>query len=359
MTYPYAGRHTRPRVTLIIDPRFSGGTSSAVAQELHTISQHVEISVHAVSSKMFKGNTINTRLQAALDHLGIPVIWDAPVIRGDVVVLHNPSFLKFNTHFKPKITCETLICVTHENVLTPQGLEGFDMGACLDMIEKASVCGARYLAPVSESNRQGVVSWLTASSRSWGVTPFNWFNICDFEIQDPTYAPQDRRGRMSRPGWEKFPDMATMMQHFPEHAHNRIMGANSYLETPSLIPAHWDVMPFGAEAVNDFLTTIDFFVYFTNDRWRESFGRVIAEAIAAGKMVITDVDTGSNFAGAVVISDRNGVNDVINAYIADPEAYVKFVCQAQTQLSRFGKEAFLETALKGALTLPRGTHDIF
>ena len=40
---------------------------------------------------------------------------------------------------------------------------------------------------------------------------------------------------------------------------------------------------------------IDFFVYFTAPTWQESFGRVVAEAIAAGKVVLTNPDIGATF----------------------------------------------------------------
>jgi hypothetical protein len=33
----------------------------------------------------------------------------------------------------------------------------------------------------------------------------DWINICDFPFAPPTPAPRDRRGRHSRPGFEKFP----------------------------------------------------------------------------------------------------------------------------------------------------------
>lgn len=349
----------RPQLTLVIDPRFSGGTSSAVAHEIRALAGHADVTVHAVSSKMFKGKDANPRLQQAFDDLGIEPVWDAKVITGDTVVIHNPSFLKFNAAFTPRISCERLVCVTHENFLTPQGEEGFDINLCLGMIESASVCGSRHLSPVSASNRRGVQAWLSGSQRAWGVTPFDWFNICDFTLVDPVNEPSDRRGRMSRPGWEKFPDTALMAAHFPFGSVNRILGGDSYLTDPSRLPLHWDVMPFGAEDVSAFLASIDFFVYFTNERWRESFGRVIAEAIAAGKVVITDPATGENFGGSVITSDGTDVNAIIHSFISDPAKYAAFVRRAQQGLSRFGQEEFLKTVLGGAVKLERGTHAVF
>ena len=68
--------------------------------------------------------------------------------------------------------------------------------------------------------------------------------------------------------------------------------------------------------VPDFLASIDFFVYFTHPLLRESFGRAIAEAIAAGKLVITDPETAGPF-GPGVVTDT-GTGDGIDRIIAEP-----------------------------------------
>ena len=83
----------------------------------------------------------------------------------------------------------------------------------------------------------------------------------------------------------------------------RILGADTLLLETEDLPSHWQLLPFGAIKVADFLASIDFFVYFTHPLWRESFGRAIAEAIAAGKLVITDPATAEAF-GPGVIAER-------------------------------------------------------
>jgi glycosyltransferase involved in cell wall biosynthesis len=92
---------------------------------------------------------------------------------------------------------------------------------------------------------------------------------------------------------------------------------------------------FGGCSVETFLAEIDFFVYFTNPNWRESFGRVIAEAIAAGKLVVTDPGTASSFGSAVVASDGGDVDAIVQGFCAEPHRYVHFVEAAQAELARF------------------------
>lgn len=339
-------RDGRPRLALVIDPRFSGGSSSAVAAEIRALRAHTDLSVFAIETAMFKGRAVNPALQATLEESGLELIWDAPVIRADTVILHNPSCLRFDAHFPARISCRACVVVTHENFLRPGGSEGFDVGRCLALIDGALVCGQRRLAPVSSYNRRTVAEWLARTASAWTLTPFDWSNVCDFPLRPPNPQPRDRRGRHSRPGLEKFPPPATMLRHFPPHAERcAILGGDGFLAPGEAPPAHWTLWRFGEMDVARFLEEIDFFVYFTHPRWRESFGRVIAEAIAAGKLVITDPGTAEAFPGAVVASSGEDVDAIVAGFVADPEGYVAFVRAAQAVLARFAPEAFAARVL--------------
>jgi glycosyltransferase involved in cell wall biosynthesis len=110
-------------------------------------------------------------------------------------------------------------------------------------------------------------------------------------------------------------------------------------------------LPFGSTDVDAFLAGIDFFVYFTHPALRESFGRVLAEAIAAGKLVITDPGTAETFGPAVVASDGQDVDRLIRGFVADPARYQAFVQDAQARLAAFSAESFRST-VQGLLAEP-------
>ena len=90
--------------------------------------------------------------------------------------------------------------------------------------------------------------------------------------------------------------------------------------------------------VADFLASIDFFVYFTHPLWRESFGRAIAEAIAAGKLVITDPATAEAFGPGVVADDGDDIDRIVAEHVADPGRYAAAVRRAQADLARYRPE---------------------
>jgi hypothetical protein len=342
-----ARQKPRHRLTLVLDPRFPGGTSSAVAAEIAAIAGAVRLEVCAIETAMFKGRTVNPRLRAALEAHGIELTWNPEVIRGDTVVFHNPSCLRFDRAFAPRISCGALYVVAHENLLRPNGSEAFDADLCLGLVEQASVTGSHVLAPVSAWNRTAASAWLAARpDLPWTLAPFDWFNICDLPLTEPVPAPRDRRGRHSRPGLEKFPPLATMLAHFPAHAERcAILGADTFLREPDGAPRHWRALRFGSRDVGRFLEEIDFFVYFTHPLWRESFGRVIAEAIAAGKVVITDPGTAAPFQPGVVVSDGSDVDAVIAEHVAAPGRYARTVREAQVGLARYSPQRFRDTVL--------------
>lgn len=340
-----------PEITLVLDTRFPGGTSSAVARELIALSQFARVRVVGLHSRMFKGQDDNPKLKAVFEELGITPEYNPKTLTSDTIVVHNPSFLKFDDSLGTRFVCNRLIAVAHENFLRPNGKESFDVSKCLSLISKNSLARQTYLAPVSGYNRGTIENWLRTSNVNWQLTEFDWFNICDFEMCEPTSHPADRRGRHSRAGFEKFPNNETMRLLFPQSANYcGILGADSLLEDFQY-PKHWNLYKFQEIPVSSFLEKIDFFVYFTHPNLQESFGRVIAEAISAGKMVITDPLTAQTFGSAVIAALPEDVEAIINRFTDDPPAYQNHVKNAQATLKRFSAEQFNSTIMN-ALSKP-------
>ena len=329
-------------ISYVIDPRFSGGTSSAIASELKVVSQFGHVKIHAISSEMFKGKFIAQNLRNTLRELGLQVIWDAPTIDADIVLLHNPSFLKFQSSLCSKIITKHLIIVTHENFLRPGQIESFDVSKCLGVIDRATLALKKSIAPISPYNRKAVSDWMKLHPQyaGWHVLKSDWFNICDFQLMPPTATPADRRGRHSRPGIEKFPNISDMDICFPSHSEsNVILGADIFLQNKLYRP-HWEMLPFQSVDVARFFEMIDFMIYFTAPTWRESFGRVLAEAIAAGKVVISDPETANIFQGAVLAAQPSEVDAIISKFVAKPALYQKHVLKAEKSLKAFLPDAF-------------------
>jgi len=333
----------QPTIAYLLDPRFPGGTSSAVAAELDAVAPLTRLEVHAYRSQMFKGDAVSKSLAEALDRNRLKLIWDARRVAADTVIVHNPSFLKFETEPRLQIFARHLVAVCHENFTRPGGTQSFDVASCLSQLEEGSLATRRSLAPVSPWNRETIEGWLSDNHTRgiWSVLSNDWHNIFASSYVDPTSEPNDRRGRHSRPGFEKFPTIETMDMCFSESADsNVILGGDNWVGGGIHRP-HWTVLPFQSIEIEDYFEMIDFMVYFTAPTWRESFGRVIAEAIAAGKLVISDPGTAATFGGGVVVARPDEVDDVIRRYTERPQDYVAHVQRAQKGLGVFAPESFL------------------
>ncbi|MGR3290549.1 MAG: glycosyltransferase, partial [Paracoccaceae bacterium] len=270
------------------------------------------------------------------------LIWDAGSISADTVIWHNPSFLKFQKTVATRIVAKHLILVAHENFLRPGKIESFDVQKCLDQIDCASLALKKSIAPISPYNRATILNWFEQNpmSRKWALLKYDWFNICEFPSIAPTARPADRRGRHSRPGFEKFPGLSDMDACFPKHAQsNVILGADTFLNE-GLHRPHWKMIPFRGLEVDQFFDMIDFMVYFTSPTLRESFGRVLAEAIAAGKIVISHPETASVFNGAVVSGKPSDVDQIICRFTSDPGLYHAHVVKAQKSIEAFSSKSF-------------------
>lgn len=334
----------QPSIAYLLDPRFPGGTSSAVAAELDAVAPYSRLEVHGYASQMFKGDAISKTLAEALDRNRLKLIWDARQIAADTVIVHNPSFLKFETDLRLQIFARHLVAVCHENFTRPGGAQSFDVAGCLAQLNTGCLVIKRSLAPVSPWNRETVEGWLSEhrEHRGWSALPTDWHNIFASEYSAPTDAPGDRRGRHSRPGFEKFPALDVMDFCFPEAAEtNVILGGDTWIGSAVHRP-HWTLLPFQSIEIEDYFEMIDFMVYFTAPTWRESFGRVLAEAIAAGKLVISDPGTAATFGGGVIAARPDEVDDVIRRYMERPQDYVAHVHRAQEKLAAFAPSAFLK-----------------
>jgi hypothetical protein len=325
----------------LIEPRFPGGTGGAVAADIRALGRSVELAVFDLGTRMMRERPVNPAVLAALESQGLALLPAPAVVRADTIVLHNPACLKLDDRLAPRLSAARLIVVTHENFLRPGGAEAFDVARSLALVAGRACVGARLLAPVSAPNRATVAAWLAArDAAGWQIAEDDWPNILDHPLLPPVAAPRDRRGRHSRPGFEKFPPLDDLRAQFPPHAEScTLLGADTLLLDREALPRHWQLLPFGATAVPDFLAGLDFFVYFTHPLWRESFGRAIAEAIAAGKLVITDPATAEPFGPGVIGCATADVDRVVAAHVADPARYRETVLAAQTALAAHRPEA--------------------
>ena len=109
----------------------------------------------------------------------------------------------------------------------------------------------------------------------------------------------------------------------------RIAGTSSSRRSAEIPPeiqpwlgSNWQLLPFSEDA-SEFLSALDFYVYFHSKRWVEAFGVSIAEAMASGVVTVLDPSYESLFEDGAVYTEASGVLEVIDRFLASPDAFAR------------------------------------
>jgi glycosyltransferase involved in cell wall biosynthesis len=166
-------------------------------------------------------------------------------------------------------------------------------------------------------------------------------------------------GRHGRPDPVKWPrDPGELLQAYPDTTELKVRflgGGEIGVRRLGRRPSSWDVVEFGAESPQEFLGSLDFFVYFHDPDWVEAFGRTILEAMASGVPVIVGPHFRSIFGEAALYSDPAGVRDLVRRLHADRPAYEALVARARAFVaSRYGSASHVaRLASLGIVALQR------
>ena len=321
-------------IAVLTSDKFPGGTSTALATELTSLAKVGLTTLYCPPLNMFRKQPRNPHLAHAARQTGIEICSEFRTISARNVVLHNPLIFKFDQTAEFRIVCENFICVMHENLLYPNGMDRFEYIRILDLLDSIVECRSFIIAPISGVSR----SFLPHLPPNFRIAKQDWHNIVDSELICASPLPRNRRGRHSRPGMEKWPSIVDVHQCFAG-AESFILGAD-YIRNHDHDLEYTEFYDYGELPVDRFLELFDFFVYFHSDSWRESFGRVIAEAICAGKLVITHEYLEKTFGEACIYCRPADVDSTVASFIGDPGAYSKQVTSAQSYIQRFSREEF-------------------
>ena len=321
-------------IAVLTSDKFPGGTSTALATELPSLAKVGLKTLYCPPLRMFRKQPANPHLGSAAKQLNVGMSFEFRAISARTVVLHNPLIFKFDETANFRIVCENFICVMHENMLYPNGMDRFDYQRIFALLDDIVECRSFIIAPISGVSR----AYIPPPPPQFRVSGLDWNNIIDSRMIDASPSPQDRRGRHSRPGMEKWPAIEDLRRCFAG-GKSFILGAD-YIRNHDHGLENAEFYDYGDLPVDQFLSLFDFFVYFHSTSWRESFGRVIAEAICAGKLVITHDYIRNTFDGACVYCTPERINDVIAGYLDQPESFVAQVAAAQADMVRFSRAEF-------------------
>jgi glycosyltransferase involved in cell wall biosynthesis len=119
-------------------------------------------------------------------------------------------------------------------------------------------------------------------------------------------------------------------------------------------PSNWRTMEVNEIPVREFLSAIDFFVYFHHPDWVEAYGRTVAEAAAAGCVVILPSYLRKTFGDAGLYCEPAEALDLVRSVAADQEHFAELSARGRAIIDqRFGLTSYLDR-LERVLAAARG-----
>lgn len=254
------------------------------------------------------------------------ILSDAATV--DVLVLRYPPILQFLPAETSSLKVGSMLIVANQ---APHERDGSDLryevGTCSRHAKQ--LFGVTPLwVPQGESVRSQIEPLLPSNM----IDKENMPGIIDLkEWAVDRSTPKGEKpivGRYSRDHKLKFPPNRTeLVQAYPrtDDIDVRIMGGDSackrLLKKRANFPQNWTVYEHGQIPVREFLSSIDFFVYFDHANMVEAFGRSLLEALASGCVVITREKFRSTFGEGAIYCEPSDVMETVLALYSDWERY--------------------------------------
>lgn len=350
-------------VIIASDLRFTGGTASAITHEIETLSENgVKIALLHISSGFLPGSLPhNARLAEAARRCGVPTIELGATHNAKMLVAAHPNVFRRVHRLGSRVRADLVVIVAHNVPCDNCGCLMFDPWAIQSACHRAF--GGRIIwAPISPICRDR----FERVGNALKVLSFDWINFIRVAHWARPVCPPDpshiRIGRISRSDSEKFPsDAAELRAAYPTAPDILVSFLGYYDRIDDLLgarPENWRCLPFGSIDPLEFLKTIDFFVYFHNIAYTETFGRVIAEAIASGVVTILPHYFERTFGPAAIYCLPNQVETVVRHFHCAPARYV---AQARLALewlvAQYGEDVYVTRFRQLFDAVGRGTID--
>jgi hypothetical protein len=312
-------------VLLVADPRFPGGTSTAVAHEARALAKAgYSVGLLPVASPILSARRGPHPEIAALTEAGV-LIAVPPEARvwARLACIHHPTALQDRPTGVWRATAAETVIVAHHPPINAAGTTQYDIPRITEVV--GELFGAAAWAPVGPAARAAFAGIADAP----GLTPDDWVNVLDpDDFAGPRMGPLSALavvGRHSRPDPAKWPDTREgFLAAYPDapDIQVRLMGYFAALDAVvAPRPAGWQVLPFGAMPVHRFLTSIDYFSYYHGSAWIEAFGRAPLEAMAAGLPCLLPPSFAALFEEGAIYGPADSVAETVRRLHADPVAY--------------------------------------
>ncbi|WEZ85883.1 hypothetical protein P6U16_23110 (plasmid) [Rhizobium sp. 32-5/1] len=314
-------------ILFVADARFEGGTSTAIAVEMRAAARAgFRCGLLTVKGPLLGlPFPMHPDIRGMLDAGLVERVDPSLPIEAGLVLIHHPTIMANRPTVPLRIQTRALVVVLHHPMFDRHGARQYDLSIISRNCRDAFGPWPAF-APVSGVVRNSLSRTLPEQAT---VLEEDWMNLIDIDewpergvrpIGEPIVI-----GRHSRPDPLKWPSREDAWLAYPpdgKRYHIRVLGADDYLQRKyGPLPGNWELMPFAFTGIASFLASLDFYVYYHDEKWSEAFGRTILEALTVGLVVIIPPHFETIFGAAAVYATPDQVETVISRFVADPAAY--------------------------------------
>jgi hypothetical protein len=314
-------------VVIMTDLRFPGGSSASTLEEIgiqhangiKTGLYHKPSPVMRARSRPFHRGIVEAVLDKKCDLLNM-----SSGVTADIMVVRHPSILHSIAAPLPDCQVGQVVLVVNHPPMNSEGRVDYLLPFVVQSLA-AQYGTVPRVFPIGPLIRTAVANLYGGAA----LEPADWVNVFKLDrfmgnARVPPRGRQLRIGRHSRPGPEKWPTSeADIRSAYLVDSDNEVSILGG-AEIPENIlgsrPRNWTVYEFGTLDVVHFLNSIDVFVYFHHPAWIESFGRVIAEAMATGLPAILPHHFEPLFKQGAIYQTPEGVRETVDR-LSDPRYY--------------------------------------
>lgn len=310
-------------VLIATDFRYVGGTTASIAQEIQVQARlGLRTGLVQVAAPYLPPRPWAERIRNLVGAGLAEVVSPRRAVTARLLVLRHPAVFAADGWTIAARADRSVMVANQVERDGASPLPYFDAPAAMARLE-AELGTAPVWAPIGPMARDPLV----ALSRAPELTTFDWYNVIDV---DAWLRPRERRsgppvlGRHSRDDYKKWPERpGDLLGAYPDSDAVRVRmlgGVRGAVKILGQQPARWEVLPFGSVPPEDFLASLDAYVYFTHSGWREAFGRAVLEALAAGLPVVTHPYFERLFADACVYAEARDAGRIALDLVRDRPA---------------------------------------
>ena len=350
-------------VAILSDFRYPGGTSASIAAEVYAQAEAAlsTVLVHVPSPHQPNALPFSPRISDLLRDGVAELARADEEVAARLLVIRQPRIFTEDLPTPPRVTAErTLMVINQPPGDAENPFRYYDFAAVRDRVH--GYFGPEVVwAPISSQVRDQVRevapdAHLAAADWHEIIDVAHWWQDRDGFVGDVPVI--GRHGRADPVKWPRDP--AEILGAYPETGDMRVRflgGGEIAVKRLGRRPDNWDVIRFGVERPDEFLRTIDFFVYFHDPEWLEAFGRTILEAMASGVPVIIGEHFRPIFDDAALYSTPAAAPDLVRELYQDPDRYRAVAVRAREFAERrYGHQSHLtrlaEFGIRPRITVP-------